>query len=132
MLTQSPGVADARRAAPTRGQVKPGTQPGDGQRMRGKGVRDVNTGSVGHQFINFKLNLPRDLTPRQREAFERFVATLDSSTASGHAGGHASDGHASSDGHTTSGRAGAAPGPRSGQAPDADEAPDADRSTKSG
>ena len=40
-------------------QIKPGTQPGDGQRMRGKGIRDVNTGTIGHQFITFKLTLPK-------------------------------------------------------------------------
>ena len=40
-------------------KVPPGTQPEDGQRIRGRGIKNARTGEQGHQFITFKVAIPR-------------------------------------------------------------------------
>jgi DnaJ-class molecular chaperone len=40
-------------------KVPQGTQPGDTQRMRGKGIIDPRTREMGHQFITFNIQIPK-------------------------------------------------------------------------
>lgn len=55
--------------------MKPGTQHGDTLRMSGKGIRmDLAGGSGrrGDQLIHISVQLPRNLSARQRELLEEF------------------------------------------------------------
>jgi len=40
-------------------RVPTGTQPEEGQRIRGRGIKNSQTGEVGHQFLTFKVAIPK-------------------------------------------------------------------------
>ncbi len=50
-------------------RVPPGTQPGDKQTLRGKGVRRVGgmPSGGGNQIVHFRVDVPRTLSPKARE-----------------------------------------------------------------
>ena len=50
-------------------KVPPGTQPGDKQTLRGKGVRKVGgmSSGGGSQIVHFRVDIPKSLTPRAKE-----------------------------------------------------------------
>jgi len=50
-------------------RVPPGTQPGDRHVLRGKGVRRVGgmPSSGGNQVVHFRVEVPKTLSPKQRE-----------------------------------------------------------------
>lgn len=54
-------------------KVPPGTQPADTLVMRNKGIRRLNSSSHGHQYVHFKLQIPKTLTEKQRKAIEEFA-----------------------------------------------------------
>lgn len=49
--------------------VKPGTQSGQRQRLKGKGIARLDGRGIGDQIITLILETPVDLTPEQRELF---------------------------------------------------------------
>jgi molecular chaperone DnaJ len=53
-----------------------GTQSGQQFRLRGKGVPDVRGGDRGDQVITIHVMTPKQLTPDQRELFERLGESL--------------------------------------------------------
>lgn len=59
--------------------VPAGTQPGTVFRLRGKGVQKLQQaeGNRGDQFVQISVEIPKNLTKKQREALEAFEATLD-------------------------------------------------------
>lgn len=47
--------------------ISPGTQPGERQIMRKKGVARVRSSERGDQIITIKVEMPKTLTDRQKE-----------------------------------------------------------------
>lgn len=54
-------------------KVKPGTQPGQKVVLRGKGIKTRNSFSYGDQYVHFNVNIPVNLTQRQRMLLEEFA-----------------------------------------------------------
>ncbi|GJN29858.1 hypothetical protein PR202_gb18119 [Eleusine coracana subsp. coracana] len=54
-------------------KVKPGTQPGQKVVLRGKGIKTRNSSYYGDQYVHFNVNIPVNLTPRQRALIEEFM-----------------------------------------------------------
>lgn len=59
--------------------VPAGTQPGTVFRLRGKGVQKLqqSAGSRGDQFVTINVEVPKNLTKKQKDALEAFESTLD-------------------------------------------------------
>lgn len=53
-------------------EVKPGTQPGDRLRLKGKGMRYMNADRRGDLFVQFKVIIPSKLTDKQKECLQQF------------------------------------------------------------
>ncbi|MDD7408801.1 MAG: molecular chaperone DnaJ [Anaerovoracaceae bacterium] len=53
-------------------KIPAGTQPDTTFRLRGKGVRSPNSGSIGDLFVRVQLEVPSNLTPRQIELLQEF------------------------------------------------------------
>lgn len=56
-------------------KVQPGTQPEDKVVMRGKGIQQAASGETGHQYIHFKVEIPKKLTAEQQKLLEDFAKT---------------------------------------------------------
>ncbi|KAK2379252.1 chaperone protein dnaJ GFA2, mitochondrial [Trifolium repens] len=55
-------------------KVHPGTQPGQKVVMKRKGIRKGTNGfKYGDQYVHFNVNIPTNLTERQRELIEEFA-----------------------------------------------------------
>ncbi|XP_068659019.1 chaperone protein dnaJ GFA2, mitochondrial-like isoform X1 [Aristolochia californica] len=54
-------------------KVRQGTQPGQKVILKGKGIRNRNSGYYGDQYIHFNVNIPTNLTHRQRQLIEEFA-----------------------------------------------------------
>ncbi|KAJ1953305.1 mdj1 protein precursor, partial [Linderina pennispora] len=52
--------------------IKPGTQPGDELRLRGKGIKRIESSRRGDQYLSLKVTLPTNLTDKQRKLVEDF------------------------------------------------------------
>ncbi len=57
-------------------RVPPGTSSGTVFRVRGKGVARRTRSGRGDQLVEVNIDVPRDLTPRQRELFEELAREL--------------------------------------------------------
>lgn len=61
--------------------LKGGTNTGDKQRIKGKGIKNSSTGRTGDMYLIFEVVLPDKLTREQKELFERLSTTnLEDST----------------------------------------------------
>ncbi|MDE6119774.1 MAG: molecular chaperone DnaJ, partial [Muribaculaceae bacterium] len=54
--------------------IPAGTQPGKVLRLRGKGLPAYGESGTGDELINVMVYIPENLTPAQREAFEKMRA----------------------------------------------------------
>ena len=63
--------------------VPPGTQPSDTLVMRGRGVKRLNGGPPGHQYVHLKLLIPKTLTRKQEAAMREFAAEEAATAAAG-------------------------------------------------
>ena len=52
--------------------IKPGTQPGDRIRLKGKGMHYMNSDKRGDLFVQFKVVVPTKLTAAQKECLQKF------------------------------------------------------------
>ncbi len=57
----------------TKMKIPAGTQPGQTFRLRGKGLVDVESGSLGDQYVVIKVVIPQKLTRKQKEALMEFA-----------------------------------------------------------
>lgn len=53
-------------------KIPSGTQPGTLIRIKGKGVKHVNSTSHGDHYVRVQIEIPNKLTPRQKELLEEF------------------------------------------------------------
>ncbi|XP_024361833.1 uncharacterized protein [Physcomitrium patens] len=53
-------------------KIRPGTQPGHKQVMRGKGVKVLNSRHYGDQYVLINVTIPTNITQRQRQLIEEF------------------------------------------------------------
>ena len=67
-------------------KVPPGTQPTDKLVLRGRGVRRLNGGPPGNQYVHLKVLVPKHLTPKMAEAMKAYSAAEE-----GEAGGPPDD-----------------------------------------
>ncbi|KAL4563697.1 hypothetical protein LXL04_027742 [Taraxacum kok-saghyz] len=54
-------------------KVRAGTQPGQKVVLKGKGIKTRTSYSYGNQYVHFNVNIPMNLTQRQRELMEEFA-----------------------------------------------------------
>ncbi|KAF5752679.1 chaperone protein dnaJ 1 mitochondrial [Tripterygium wilfordii] len=54
-------------------KVRAGTQPGQKVVLKKKGIKSRKSYSFGDQYVHFTVNIPTNLTPRQRELIEEFA-----------------------------------------------------------
>jgi len=60
-------------------KIKPGTQPGQRYRLRGKGMPKLkNPDDYGDLLIRIQVDVPKRLSARERELFEELAALLES------------------------------------------------------
>jgi molecular chaperone DnaJ len=59
-------------------RIPPGTQSGKVIRLRGKGVPHLRRNGRGDQLVILNVEIPRSLTPEQRELFEKLAQTMGS------------------------------------------------------
>ena len=55
--------------------VPSGTETGDKQRIKGKGIKNSSTGKTGDMYIIFKVVTPSKLTREQKNLFEKLMDT---------------------------------------------------------
>ncbi|MGN0537333.1 MAG: molecular chaperone DnaJ [Acutalibacteraceae bacterium] len=58
--------------------VHEGTQPGDIFKLKGKGIQHLNGRGRGDQYVRVTIEVPKNLTQKQREILKEFDSTLDS------------------------------------------------------
>jgi molecular chaperone DnaJ len=54
-------------------QIPAGTQPGTVFRLKGKGVPRVNSHGRGDQYVNVVVDVPKNLSDKQKEALKEFM-----------------------------------------------------------
>ncbi len=52
--------------------VHPGTQPADIFKLKGKGIQHLNAKGRGDQYVKVTIEVPRNLTSKQKEALKQF------------------------------------------------------------
>ncbi|KAI0768564.1 hypothetical protein BD413DRAFT_479339 [Trametes elegans] len=86
-------------------RVPPGTQPGEQMVLKGHGVLPAFQKSKGDMFVTFNVQLPRSLTPRQREILQEFADDVEgraSASRQGSSPNASPDGNSSSAGQSAS------------------------------
>ena len=58
-------------------QVREGTQPGDVFKLKGKGIPYVNSRNRGDQYVQITVEVPRNLTQKQKDVLKEFDAAVD-------------------------------------------------------
>ncbi len=56
--------------------VHEGTQPGDIFKLRGKGIQHLNSRGRGDQFVKVTVEVPKNLSTKQKEILEDFDTTI--------------------------------------------------------
>ena len=64
-------------------KIPAGIQPGEQIRIRGRGVPHLSGSGRGDQFAHVRLRVPKKLTDKQRELFEKLDAETPSPVANG-------------------------------------------------
>ena len=60
----------------TKMKIPAGTQPGQTFRLRGKGLVDVQSGSLGDQYVVVKVVIPQKLTRKTKGSFKGICRKL--------------------------------------------------------
>ncbi|PVV00801.1 hypothetical protein BB560_004805 [Smittium megazygosporum] len=61
--------------------IKPGTQPGDELRLRGRGMKKVKGFGNGDFYLQIKVEIPKNLTSAQRSAAQALSDALENKTS---------------------------------------------------
>ncbi|KMZ59680.1 Chaperone protein dnaJ [Zostera marina] len=54
-------------------KVRQGTQPGQKVVLKGKGIKNRNSGYYGNQYVHFNVSIPANLTTKQRALLDEFA-----------------------------------------------------------
>ncbi|CDO70256.1 hypothetical protein BN946_scf184942.g56 [Trametes cinnabarina] len=81
-------------------RVPSGTQPGEQMVLRGHGVAPAYQNNKGDLYVTFNVQLPRSLTPRQRELLQQFADDVEGRTS---ASSRTSSSSTAADGPSSSG-----------------------------
>lgn len=54
-------------------KVRPGTQHGHKEVLKGRGIKALNSSFFGDQFVHFQVTIPTSLSQRQRTLIEEYV-----------------------------------------------------------
>jgi molecular chaperone DnaJ len=57
-------------------KIKPGTQPGEIVRLKGKGIPRLQSFGKGDHFVHLRVVIPTELTRDQRKLLEKFAQTM--------------------------------------------------------
>lgn len=60
--------------------VPAGTQPGESFRLRGKGIPHLNRYGRGDQYVKINIEVPKNLTDKQKELLRQFDSTTNDGT----------------------------------------------------
>jgi DnaJ-class molecular chaperone len=63
-------------------RIPPGTQGGTTFRLRGKGMPELRGKGTGDELVKVRVEIPRNLSARQRELIEELAQTLEKAPAS--------------------------------------------------
>jgi molecular chaperone DnaJ len=63
-------------------KIPPGTQGGTTFRLRGKGMPDVRGKGTGDELVKVNVEIPRNLSSRQKELVEELAKTLEKTPTS--------------------------------------------------
>ena len=66
--------------------IQPGTQPGSMLRIKGKGIADIKGYGLGDQIIKINVEIPKKLTPGQKELLEEYAKTSGEDVGPGSSG----------------------------------------------
>ena len=66
--------------------VPPGTQPGKMLRIKGKGIADVRGYGIGDEVVKIMVEIPKKLTPKQKELLEEDARTFGEEVDAGSGG----------------------------------------------
>ena len=66
--------------------VPPGTQPGKMLRIKGKGIADVRGYGIGDEVVKIMVEVPKKMTPKQRELLEEYARTSGEEVDDGNSG----------------------------------------------
>lgn len=58
--------------------IHEGTQPGDEFKLRGKGIQRLHYSGRGDQYVKIAVEIPKDLSKRQKELLREFESACDS------------------------------------------------------
>ena len=58
-------------------QVREGTQPGDVFKLKGRGIQSLNGRGRGDQYVQVTVEVPKNLSKRQRELLAEFEQNAD-------------------------------------------------------
>ena len=64
------------REEKVRYNIPEGTQPGTTFRLRGKGIKVLNSNAKGHLYVTVPLEVPKRLSAEQKELLRKFDASL--------------------------------------------------------
>jgi molecular chaperone DnaJ len=54
-------------------QIRPGTQPGQMQVMRGKGIKVLDSNQSGDQYVHINVIIPMNISQRQQMLMQDFA-----------------------------------------------------------
>lgn len=61
-------------------KIPEGTQPSTTFRLKGKGVKNINGSNRGDQYVTVTVEVPRNITKKQKEILKQFDSTLTDSS----------------------------------------------------
>lgn len=61
-------------------KIPEGTQPSTTFRLKGKGVKNINGSNRGDQYVTVTVEVPRNITKKQKELLKQFDSTLTDSS----------------------------------------------------
>lgn len=57
--------------------IHEGTQPGDVFKLKGKGIAHIHSKGMGDQFVKVSIEVPRNISSKQKELLRQFEESLD-------------------------------------------------------
>ncbi len=72
-------------------KIPAGTRAGDRLIMRGKGISKGSNGNTGNEYVHLDVEIPKNLTDKQKELLKEFAALETAKTSGDEAAGKKND-----------------------------------------